>query len=128
MCEFHSSTSVVRYTNKLFFWTDSFIESLNNTHTLVFDVWHFCLIDTCFSQQIFLILIKTAADDVMCVLFAGLDALWHLSGGQMMSWRPFDLRTQLFLTLTHAFTPTVRSISMCYEQPSVTNTLHIKLG
>ncbi len=56
-------------------------------------------------------LFQPTADDVMCVLF--------------------DLRTQIFLTRS------VRSISMCYEQPSVTPVfylfsvtyvLHIKLG
>lgn len=59
----------------------------------------------------------------VCFICCSGCSLTYLSAGELMSWRLFDLRTQIFLSLT----PSVQSISM-FHVFSVTKVLHIKLG
>ncbi len=120
----NSSTSVVWFTNKWFIWTDS-SKRLSITQQLTH--W-FVLCGT--SVWLTLVSANSWWCNVCFICWSGC-SMTYLSGGQMMSWRPFDLRTQIWLTRS------VRSISMCYEQPSVTPVfylfsvtyvLHIKPG
>lgn len=83
--------------------------SFSNTHTSVCVVF-----DTCFTQQIFP---HSHPDsswwcNVCFICWSGC-SLTCLSAGELMSWRPFDLRTPIFLTPT----PSVLSISMFYSSP-----------